>query len=339
MSAVPQANLIPFLDYQSFILHMRDVVNGSKVIQALFRTSQEEWDRSFDANDRDRHLIQGVFTSPQKSEAVRIYIAKIVKLHMISTGSRLTAWTKDTVAGENPTNVAISNRIAAIEFKNNRELFKIVASRLLGFDDALIAFALEDDVDTRAKLMMDYLSAQFDLSVGTEKPHTMYIDQTVDLSILLKTDGFTPEFFAAHLYQAMKYFEAFEGVAMNHWDLFDILDVVVQVNQEHADTSKLYDELTTAAAAAAAPDASVFELLIDQDDPDPSTTIEVCSQQYPGLEVVLPKDIDYSSEFKQWLIEFAAKQEKASRPFSVRQIASAYNYTAPIQSLGAAHLL
>lgn len=337
MSAVPQANLIPFLDYQSFILHMRDVVNGSKVIQALFRTSQEEWDRSFDANS-ERHLIQGVFTSPQKSEAVRIYISKIVKLHMISTGSRLTAWTKDTVASENPTNVAISNRIAAIEFKSNRELFKIVASRLLGFDDALIAFALEDDVDTRAKLMMDYLSSQFDLSVGAEKPHTMYIDQTVDLSILLKTDGFTPEFFAGHLYHAMKYFEAFEGVVANHWDVFDLLDAVVQVNQEHADSSKLYDELTTAAAAAATPDASVFELIIDADDPDPSVTIEVCAQHYSGLEVVLPKDIDYASEFKDWLLIFAAKMEKDGRAFSVRQIASVYNYTAPIQSLGAAQL-
>lgn len=338
MSTVPQANMNTLLDYNAFILRMRDVVNGAKLIQALFRTSQEEWDRSVEAGS-DRHLIKGVFTSPEKSDTIKVYIAKLIKLHMISTGSHLTAWTKDTVAGENATNVAISNRIAATSFKENAELFSLVATRLIGYDDAVVKFALETDADVKAKLLMDYLSAQFDLSVGNEKPHLMYIDQTVDLSILIKTDGFTPAFFTDHLYQAFKYFEAFEGVVMNHWDLFDILDVVVQVNQEHAEGSALYDELTSSKAATDAPDAGAFTLEVDPDDADPKTTIEVCTQHYRGLDVVLPKDMDYSKEFKDFLIEIKAKMDAEGRVFTVRQVGSAYNYLSPMQALGAAHLI
>jgi hypothetical protein len=337
MSVVPQANMNTLMDYNAFILRMRDVVNGAKIIQALHRTGQEEWDRSFDAST-DRHFIKGVFTSPEKSEAVKTYIAKVVKLHMISTGSRLTAWTKDTVASENPTNIAISNRIAATEFKSSTELFLLVATRLIGYDDALVKFALETNVDVQAKLLMDYLSAQFDLSVNGEKPHLMYIDQTIDLSILLKTEGFTPKFFIDHLYQAGKYFEAFEGVTMNHWDLFDILDVVVQVNQDHADSAALYAELSGATKAETGVDPSAFLLEVDPDDADPSTTIEVCAQHYNGMNVVLPKDIDYTSEFKDWLVVFAKKMHDAGRTFSVKQVASVYNYAESIQTLEEAQL-
>lgn len=337
MSVVPQANMNTLLDYNTFILRMRDVVNGAKVIQALHRTSQEEWDRSFDANT-ERHFIKGVFTSPEKSEAIKAYIAKVVKLHMISTGSHLTAWTKDTVASENSTNVAISNRIAATEFKDNEELFLLVATRLIGYDDSLVKFSLETNPDEQAKLMMDYLSAQFDLSFDGKKPHLTYIDQTINLSILLRTEGFTPKFFADHLHHATKFFEAFEGVAMNQWDLFDTLDVIVEVNQEHVDNAALYNELTSTKLLESGMDPNAFELEIDPNDADPSTTIEVCGQQYRGLNVVLPKDIVYGTEFKQWLIAFNGRMQAVNRTFTVRQVGSVYNYLTKSQELGAAQL-
>ena len=337
MTVVPHANMNALLDYNTFILRMRDVVNGAKVIQALFRTSQEEWDRSFDANT-ERHFIKGVFTSPEKSEAIKTYIAKVIKLHMISTGSHLTAWTKDTVAGENPTNVAISNRIAATEFKTNEELFLLVATRLIGYDDGLVKFALETNTDHQAKLMVDYLSSQFDLSLNGKKSHLVYIDQTINLSILLKTEGFTPKFFVDHLYQAGRFFETFEGVAMNHWDLFDTLDVIVEVNQGHIDTSVLYDELSLNKSLENGMDPTAFELEIDPNDTDPSTTIEVCGQHYRGLNVILPKDIVYSTEFKQWLIAFNERMKSVNRTFTVRQVGSVFNYMTSHQALGACQL-
>lgn len=330
MIAVPQANLIPMLDYTSFVLHMRDVVNDAKVIKALYRTAQEEWDRSFDANT-EKHLIEGVFTSPQKTEAVKTYIAKVMKLHMISIGSRLTAWTKDTVSSENGTNVAISHRIAATEYKTNRELFTIVATRLIGFDDTLVAFALEDDVDAQAKNLMDYLSAQFDLSINGEKPHLSYIDQTIDLAGLLKTDGFTPEFFAQHVHQATKFYEAFTGVVMNHWDLFETLDVIVQVNEEHAQSNKLYEELATAGAQELARKAELYTLEIDIDDNDPVLTIEVCVQHYGDIKVVLPKNIEYTSELKEAMAAQIEKAKKAGKQLEIVQAGSDLVITAPLE--------
>lgn len=329
MTVVPQSNLNEYLDYQAFILHMRDIVANAKVIKSLFTTSEEEWDRSRDIGTGN-HFIRGVFHSPQKTEAVKTYIAKLVKMHMISLGSRLTAWTKDTVAGENPTNIAISNRIAAIEFKNNRDLFKIVATRLIGFDDALVAFALEEDVDAKAKLLMDYLSARFDMSVNGEKSHLMYIDQTVDLSTLLKTDGFTPEFFADHLHQATKYFESFAGGVVNHWDLFDLLDVVVQVNAEHND-NKLYDELSTAKVVVDGAVSSAFEIEIDQDDSDVVLTLEICVQHHGDVNATLPKDIEYTQEIKDNIEELIQKSKSLGKTLKVTQPGSDYAYAAPIE--------
>lgn len=333
MNTVPQANLNNLLDYSSFMLHMRNVVNDSKVIKALFNTAQEEWDRSFDANT-DKHLIQGVFASPQKTEAIKTYIAKIIKLHMISVGTRLTTWTKDTVASENPTNVAISHRIAAIEYKSNRELFNMVATRLVGFDDKLVAFALEDDVDTQAKYLMDYMSAQFDLSFNGEKPHLTYIDQTVDLASLLKTDGFTPEFFNAHIHHATKYFEVTGTTLVNLWDLFEKLDVIVMVNAEHVKSDELYEELTSASAQELTKKPELFTLDIDPEDSDPVLTIEVCVQHYGDIRVVLPKDIEYTTELKMAMGELINKAKAAGKTLEIVQDGSDLKIVPPIE-LGA----
>lgn len=330
MIAVPQANLNEYLDYSTFILHMRDITANAKVIKSLFTTSEEEWDRSRDIGTGN-HFIRGVFHSPQKTEAVKTYIAKLVKMHMISLGSRLTAWTKDTVAGENPTNIAISNRIAAIEFKNNRDLFNIVATRLIGFDDMLVSFALEEDVDVKAKLLMDYLSARFDMSVNGEKSHLMYIDQTVDLAILLKTDGFTPAFFADHLYQASKYFETFAGGVVNYWDVFDLMDVVVQVNAEHANGAALYEELSTAKVVVDGAVSSAFEIEIDQDDSDVVLTLEICVQHHGDVNATLPKDIEYTSEIKENIEELIKKSKSLGKTLKVTQPGSDYSFAAPIE--------
>lgn len=226
------ANLNLFLDYTTFISRMREVVSGAVIIQALHSTALEEWARSTDL-DSGNHLIQGIFTSPQKSDAIRAYIARLMKVHMISLGGHLTAWTKDTVASDNATNVAISNRIAAIEFQTNEELFMLVATRLMGYDDSLIKFALAEDPIVKARGLINYLSGQFDLSVEGSLSHELYLDQALRMQELLETGGFTPEFFAGHIYQASKYFQNFEGFGVNLWDVFEALDPFVEVTDEH----------------------------------------------------------------------------------------------------------
>lgn len=329
MNAVPKNNLNMLMDYTAFILRLRDATNGAKLIQGLQRVAQEEWDRSFDA-DTEKHLIEGVFASLGKTEAVKGYIAKVVALHIRTTGNRLAAWTKETVTSENSTNLAISNRIAAIEFKSSRELFILVATRLLGYDDALVKFAIEDDLDTRAKYLMDYMSAQFDLVIPGEAAHLTYIDQTVDLSLLLKTDGFDPQFFSDHIYHGTKFYEVFDGASKNLWDIFSDIDVIVGVNRGHQDSEALYNELTDRSAK---PASANYELVIDVDDPDPATTIEMVmgmedSPAVHGVTVILAEGIEYSSEFREFCLNLAEREQTKDRAFAVRQIKGADDYLA-----------
>lgn len=334
MNAVPKNNLNMLMDYTAFILRLRDAVNGAKLIRGLQQVAQDEWDRSFDA-DTNKHLIEGVFSSLGKTEAVKGYIAKVVALHIRTTGNRLTSWTKETVVSENPTNLAISNRIAAIEFKSSRELFILVATRLLGYDDALVKFAIDDDTDKQAKYLMDYMAAQFDLAINGEAPHLTYVDQTVDLAILLKTDGFTPEFFSDHIYHGTKFYEVFEGATKNLWDIFSDIDVIVGVNRDHKDSAALYDEL---ADRSAKPLADNYDLVIDVDDPDPSTTIEMVlgmedSPAVHGVTVILSEGMEYSSEFREFCLEMAEKEKAKGRPFAVRQVKGTDDYLAESKEL------
>lgn len=232
MSIAHTQNLNFFLNYTTFISRMREVVTGANVIKALFDVSEIEWNRSTDL-DSGNHLIQNIFTSPQKTDAVKIYIARVINAHMISVGAHLTTWTKDTIASENATNVAIASRIAATEFKSNEELFTLICTRLMGYDDSLVRFALTPESGRRAEILVDYLSGHFDLSLADSVSHEMYRDQANVLGEMLEAAAFTPEFFSAHIYHASKFFENFDGVMMNHWDLFEQLNPIVEVNEEH----------------------------------------------------------------------------------------------------------
>lgn len=251
MQAMTQA-----AEYSAFMYHMRDVINNAKVIQALFKLSEEEWERSRNINT-DEHLIQGVFSNGKKSDAVRIYISKLVKLHMLSTGNRLTTWTKDTIASENATNVAITSRINATELRSNTELFMLVAGRLIGYDDELIRFALmpQEDSAGKALYLMKYMSSRFDLTVEGLEAHNTYIDQTDRLEELFAENGFDDAFFFGHAQEAIPFFIANGMTSVNHWDLFEGLDPIVTTNLAHAFNH------------------GVLSVIIDKDDSDPEGTL------------------------------------------------------------------
>lgn len=231
-------NRFRLLDYISFIGRMHEMMGNAKIIKALHTTSVVEWERSRDTNTQD-HLIQGVFSSPQKTDAVKIYISKMMKMHMNSIGSRLTAWTKDTIASENTTNVAISNRIAATEYKDNMPLFMLVATRLMGYDDAMVRFSLLDDADVagKTKELMNYISAQYDLSVVDTCATTLYIDQAVRIEGLIKTDTLDTDYALQHVDHAMEFFKTHNGGPIDLWDLFEKLsDTIEEKETARGDT-------------------------------------------------------------------------------------------------------
>lgn len=224
------SNAFQLNDYNSFVLRIGEVLNTSVIIKALYDISVDQWDRSINS-DTQEHLIEGVFTSSQKSDAVKIYVTKLMRTYMASRGNRLSAWTKETIGGENATNVAITNRISATEFKNNTELFMLVAGRLMGYDDALLEFAITDPVlvDRRVELLMEYVSGQYDLGDPDRMVKDLYIDAFDILKELLGTNGYTPEYVRKHA-QAVLFFVIETVAGGNHWDTFVSLHLKFQEN-------------------------------------------------------------------------------------------------------------
>lgn len=290
------------LDYLSFILRLRSAMKGETLLKVLFEQSEKEWNNSVDGST-GRHLIKDVYVTRDKTDAVRIYIAKLIKLHMASESTDLTAWTKDTLASENATNLAISNRIAAVQFKSNRDLFILVVTRLMGYDDSLVKFALSSDENLRAKLLVNFLSEQFNLTSGDTQSCKLYIDQTVQLAALLKTRGLTADFFSAHV---LKHADLI-NINSNFWDVFYTINEAIEVSVEVEGTNELYDELSAPTVTAEGTAIEAFVVEIHPDDTDILATIEICTQNYTNLLIILPPDIEYDSSIREELVKLVER--------------------------------
>jgi len=208
------------LDQVSVALALRDVVGGIQVLRTLLQTSKERWAR-FTNVETGEHLIKGVAVSTVKTDAVYTYIAYIIKTYMQSRGVRTTAWTKNTISGENFTNKAISNITAAHTFETHEELFKVIATRLIGFDDALVDMAVSTDNEKIAEMLVIYLGSRFDLGESAEELIERYAQQIGCFHALLDVQGFTPAFFEQRLVEAQQHFDT--PADDDHIHIFDPL--------------------------------------------------------------------------------------------------------------------
>lgn len=265
------------LETLSFVNTLREVTGGVKVIQALLETSAKEWDNSKDANT-DTHLIQGVAVSTKKSDAVHIYITKIVAQHMRSVGNRQTAWTKGTLASEHHTNIAVTNRIVAGDFQTHVDLFKIVAGRLLGYDDGLFEFALAETPRDKAEALVAYMATRFDLSDDRACALVDYLNATDFVEVMFEKEGFTNEYFLKTIGQVITYFGVPTSDGSSHLtDPFDVLDMLA--------TESDFDSLGEASAILG---VTVHTVIIDKDDPDPLATIELLKKTYGENVKIVP---------------------------------------------------
>jgi hypothetical protein len=269
------------LETLSFVNTLREVTGGVNIIQALLETSAKEWLNSKDANT-DIHLIQGVAVSTKKSDAVHVYIAKIVAQHMRSVGNRLTAWTKGTIASENHTNVAISNRISAGDFHTHVDLFKMVAGRLIGFDDGLIDFALAVTPREKAEALVAYMATRFDLSEDRTKALFDYPNATDFAEVMFEKQGFTNEYFLKTIGQVIAYFGVPTSDGGSHLsDPFDVLDMLA--------TDAEFDTLDAGVDALLG--VAVHTVIIDKDDPDHQATIAELRKMYGNIKFIAPNGV------------------------------------------------
>jgi hypothetical protein len=206
------------LDQVSFVLALRDVVGGINVLRSLLDVSKERWSRFTNAENGD-HLIKGVAVSTVKSDAIQTYVSYIIKTYMQSRGVRITAWTKNTIASDNFTNKAIVGITSGHTFETHEELFKVIATRLIGFDDALVDMAVSTDNGEIAKLLAIYLASRFDLIDTLEGVEDKLAKQIGFFHALLDTQGFTPEFFNHKIQQAQNHFDT--PADDDHFHIFD----------------------------------------------------------------------------------------------------------------------
>jgi len=211
------------LDHIAFVTALRDFVGSRAVLKGLLETSALEWDRSVNGNTGE-HLIKDVAVGHSKSEAIQAYVSKVVKHYLVSAGTRATAWTKDTIASENFTNVTITNRLAAQTFTDHLKLFRPVTTRLIGFDDLIVEAALTEDMRVLTYTAMMYLANRFELASGRKELDSKYGHYHHYFETKFTENGFTPEYFEAEILKAIKHYsEEPEEGAMHLMDRFDLL--------------------------------------------------------------------------------------------------------------------
>ena len=160
-----EQNQIAINEQLAFLSDLRTAIGAGVFLDALLVTSKKAWDECSNM-ETDEHLIKGIAVSPIKTDACNTYVAKLIKQYLAGQGTRCTAWTKNTISSENFTNKSIASIIAATTFMDHREMFKIVVTRLMGFDDTLVEFAMATHPEKRATKLMLYLAGRFDLVEG-----------------------------------------------------------------------------------------------------------------------------------------------------------------------------
>lgn len=208
------------LNYLAHVLRMREVLGSVNVLQALHEVSLKEWERSKDVAN-GTHLIAKVHHASTKTEAIRAYVGKLVKLYLNSIGSVTNAWTKETLISENAITQAVVNKICSSEISSNDELFGLVVERVLGVDRQLVALGLTDKTDysKQAMLLVQYLGY---LQGELDDPKTIYRDLIEEVAQQLAAGTLNDDFFEALVHDATKFFAQYED---NGADLMDLLDL------------------------------------------------------------------------------------------------------------------
>lgn len=169
------------LDFYGAVLDLRAAVGGLNILRSLRKLSNEEWTRC--RNDAsDVHLIKGVIFDSTKTDAIRAYIAKIVKLYMNSIGTVVGTWTKHGLEQEHVLTKAVSDKITTSEINTADQLFEMVVTKLLGIDVYLVRAGMAESSEDVAKELVNYLGYRAD---ETTDPLTTYPELVAQLTQLL----------------------------------------------------------------------------------------------------------------------------------------------------------
>lgn len=165
---------------------VRRLIMGRNILLSLHALGTEEWDRSFNSLSNE-HLIKNIANTNTKTEAVRSYVGKVVKLYMNSLGVNAGAWSKDSIAADHTSGMIHSNKLATSVYKSHDALFKDTVSRLLGFDPDVVAFSISKGNEA-AFYLVKHLVCVLDLA--SFESRNLLDEATGDLAAETYTDKF-----------------------------------------------------------------------------------------------------------------------------------------------------
>lgn len=236
-----------FLDFLATVTSLRQLNNSLKITRALFELSETEWERSRDI-EMDEHLIKNVFTNSKKTDAIQVYTSKLVKIYMMSVGPQPGIWTRQTLASENSLTKAVFDRICVTKITSNKELFTLVASRLLGIDNFLIEASICDKEDhlTKAKCFINYLGWTDN---NTDSPEDVYRDTVFLLAELSERDLVNDVFFNRLVTEGNLFFNPADSEQAPDYNAMDALDIFDTVIHQTAQGYAEYHEAHTVSIA------------------------------------------------------------------------------------------
>jgi len=241
------------LNHMTNVMELRKALGGLKIIKALYDFSTVDWERYKNANTGD-HLIDGVLTSGEKTDSVRSYTNKLVKLYLNSLGTQPSAWTKHTLTAENTLTKAIIERIAVGTYKTNEQLFRVVAGRIIGIDSVLLDAALATTTFDMAKHVVSYLSHAEDELV--DDPTYVYRDLVLYIAALTERNLVDAALYTELLRQGDAYFSEPETYMNAEVEGVDLLEMTFgyacQHNAEYKEAYKAVEAVYEAQRNAGA---------------------------------------------------------------------------------------
>lgn len=222
------------LNYLTAVLRLREVVGGVGILQAIYNYSKEEWTRCRNANT-DEHLIKNVHHSSLKTEAVRTYVSKLAKLYLESWGAQPSCWTKQTLMAENAITKRVIDAITNTTLLDNDQLFGLVATRVLGIDQFVVAAVVSEGTHARYSALVNYFGYTSGETEETDPPASVYESTVTLLNHLGEHRLLNDELFTALVQNGIQFFEEEPESDLDILDLFDTqLHELVQADPQYA---------------------------------------------------------------------------------------------------------
>lgn len=152
------------LDLAALVSFNRAVGNGN-AIKALFDAMAVEFEK-YHNKATEEHYITNTITSPVKSDAIKAYVSKMVKLAMNIQFADLKGFSNLTLGHDNSTTLGIITSLCTTQINSHQELFERVAVHLCGYDLSLVRSGIEPMTYRRFRHLLVYVIGKFSLANG-----------------------------------------------------------------------------------------------------------------------------------------------------------------------------